>query len=80
MEIKDKLDRDKDLYTIAVMRYKDEFPEIDVYNSFTDEWNISKNYNLKVAIIADAINSHTFIENTKLYKENFIENSKELKL
>ena len=43
MEIKDKLDRDKDLYTIAVMRYKDEFPEIDVYNSFTDEWNISKN-------------------------------------
>ncbi len=80
MEADNKLNRDKDLYTIAVMRYKEEFPNIDIYNSFTDEWNISKNYNLKTVIIADAIKNHNYIEDTKLYKENFIEDSKELKL
>ena len=80
MEVDEKLNRDKDLYTLAVMRYKDEFPDIDVYNSFTDDWNLSKNYNLKVNIIADAIKNHIPIEDTKLYKENFIGNNKELKL
>ena len=80
MEVDNKIEKDKKLYTLAVMRYKEEFPNIDVYNSFTDEWNLSKNYNLKVVIIADAIKNHISIEDTKLYKENFPKNIKELKL
>lgn len=80
MEVDNKLERDKDLYTLAVMRYKEENPNIDVYSSFTDDWNISKNYNLKTTIIADAINNHVLIENTELYKENFVNDNKELKL
>ncbi len=79
MEVDNKLERDKDLYTLAVMRYKDEFPNIDVYSSFSDDWNLSKNYNLKTTIIADAIKNHVPIEKTELYIENFNDNNKDVK-
>ena len=39
---------DKDLYVIAVMRYKEENPDLDMDNLFPMNWNSSDDYHLKV--------------------------------
>ena len=70
--------KDKDLYTIAVLRYKEEHPELDEYNLFPIEWNLSSDYYLKNVIIAQAIKNHVLVENTELYHENFDEKKKTL--
>ena len=67
-----KLEADKQLYTIAVMRYKEENPNLG-NNLFSTEWNISKDYRLKTIIISEAIKNHILVEATDLYKENFID-------
>ena len=64
---------DKDLYTIAVMRYKEAHSDIDADNLFTIEWNLSNDYKLKNIIIAFALQNNCLVEETDLYKENFIE-------
>ena len=68
---------DKDLYTLALLRYKDENPNIDIDNSFTLDWILSKDYKLKTTIIAKAIQKHTLIEDTELYQENFLNKNKQ---
>ena len=62
---------DKDLYTIAVMRYKEENPNLDIHNLFSMEWNLSHNYKLKNNIIAEALEKHVLVEETELYKKSF---------
>ena len=65
----DKNIEDKDLYTIALMRYADEFPD-DV---FPMDWNSCIDYNLKVRILAEAIQKHVKVNETNLYKNEFKE-------
>ena len=65
-----KINIDKELYTIAIMRYKAENPNLN-YNLLSLEWNISQNYRLKSIIVADAIRNHILIEETELYKKNY---------
>ena len=72
MENNIDLSKDKDLYTIAVLRYKEENPNLDPNNLFPIEWNLNKNYKLKNEIIAQALLNHILVEETELYKENFI--------
>jgi hypothetical protein len=67
---------DKDIYTIALMRYKEENPNIDEDNMFTADWVLSKNYKLKTIIIAEAITNHTTVEQTETYKNEFIKKIK----
>ena len=68
---------DKDLYTLALLRYKDENPNIDINNSFTTNWVLSKDYRLKTIIIAKAIKNHVLIEDTELYQEHFLNKNKQ---
>ena len=63
--------QDKDLYTIAVMRYKDENSNIKDEDLFPMDFNISSNYHLKVEIIAEAIQKKILVVDTELYKKNF---------
>ena len=63
--------QDKDLYTLAVLRYKEENPSVDEDNLFTPKWNLSKDYRLKTIIIAKAIQEHVLVEDTTLYQEHF---------
>ncbi len=65
------IEKDKDLYTIAVLRYKEENPNLNFDDMFSMEWNLSKDYHLKTIIIAQAIQNHVLIEDTELYKNNF---------
>ena len=37
---------DKDLYTLAVLRYKEENPNLDLDNLFSSDWNLNKNYSI----------------------------------
>lgn len=62
---------DKDLYTIAVMRYKKEHKELSDNNIFPKEWNLSADYRTKIMIIAEAIKTNALVEDTKLYKKIF---------
>ena len=63
--------RDKDLYTLALLRYKEENPDIDLNMIFSSTWNLNKNYKLKTSIITNAIMNHVMIEDTELYKKHF---------
>ena len=47
--------QDKDLYVIAVMRYKEENPDLTEEELFPYDWNLNSNYHLKIEIIAEAI-------------------------
>jgi len=62
---------DKDLYVLAVMRYKEENPSIDSDLLFPLNWNLSDDYHLKIEIIADAIDKHILIHDTELYRNKF---------
>lgn len=66
---------DKELYTLAVLRYKEENPNLNAYNLFSSDWNLCKDYSLKIKIIAEAIKKHIFVEETELYKEKILEKS-----
>ena len=70
--------QDKDLYVIAVMRYKEENPNIKEEELFPLDWNISNNYHLKTEIIAEAIQNHTLVQNTELYQKKFNNRCKKL--
>lgn len=63
--------KDKDLYTLAVMRYKEENPNIKTEDIFPMDFNISSNYHLKVEIIAEAIQKKILVVDTELYKNYF---------
>lgn len=63
--------QDKDLYTIAVMRYKDENSNVKDEDLFPMDFNISSNYHLKVEIIAEAIQKKILVVDTELYKNYF---------
>ena len=63
--------QDKDLYTLALLRYKEENPNIDFEKMFSIDWNLCKDYKLKTIIIAKAIQNHTLVEDTELYKNHF---------
>ena len=63
---------DKELYTIAVLRYKEENENLNVDNMFSVDWNLCKDYPLKVNIIAEAIQKHILVEETDLYKKVFV--------
>ena len=63
---------DKDLYTLAVLRYKEENPNLDLDNLFSSDWNLNKNYKLKIEIIAEAIQNGITVEETDTYQKVFI--------
>ena len=62
---------DKELYTLASLTYMEKFPGIPLENLFTNEWNISTNYKLKVLIIGEAIKKRIRVEETELYLKSF---------
>ena len=70
--------QDKDLYTIAVLRYKEANSGIKEEILFPFDWNSNSNYHLKVEIIAEAIQNQVLIKDTKLYNEKFSKKCKEL--
>ena len=63
--------QDKDLYTLALLRYKEENPNINPEEMFSIDWNLCKDYKLKTIIIAKAIQNHMLVENTEMYKKHF---------
>ncbi len=69
----EKLEDEKEVYTIALMRYAKEYPDDDIMNSFPVGWNLCKDYSLKTRIIAEAIQKHILVQETELYKNKFID-------
>lgn len=63
--------QDKDLYTLALIRYQEEHPDIDYNDMFSVDWNLNKDYKLKTIIVAKAIKNHTLVEETELYQKHF---------
>lgn len=63
---------DKDIYTLAVLRYKELYPDIDDMDLFSSEWNISNDYKTKTCIIAEALQNHIPVEQTESYQSTFI--------
>ena len=76
--MQDNIDKDKELYVIAVLRYKEEHPELDDLNLFSIDWNLCKDYRLKNIIIATALKEHKRVEETELYQSEIVENAKQL--
>lgn len=74
--MENKIDDDKRLYTLAVLKYKSEHPELKDYNMFSSEWNLNKDYKTKINILAYAIQNHITVEETLDYQEKFIEKVK----
>ena len=66
---------DKELYTIAVLRYKDENPNLSD-DIFSIEWNLCKDYSLKTNIIAEAIQNKVLVEDTETYKKVFVKKNR----
>lgn len=66
---------DKELYTIAVLRYKDENPNLSD-DMFSMEWNLCKDYPLKINIITEAIQNKVLVENTETYKKVFVKKNR----
>lgn len=66
---------DKELYTIAVLRYKDENPNLSD-DMFSIEWNLCKDYPLKTNIIAEAIQNKVLVEDTETYKKVFVKKNR----
>lgn len=71
--------QDKELYVIAVMRYKKTNPDLTDEELFPFDWNLNNNYHLKVEIIAEAIKNGVLIKETDLYKNSFAGRCKVLK-
>ena len=71
--------QDKDLYVIAVMRYKEVNPDLTDEELFPFDWNLSSNYHLRNEIIAEAIVKGVLVNETDLYKNSFAHRCKVLK-
>ena len=71
--------QDKELYVIAVMRYKEINPDLTDEELFPFDWNLNNNYHLKIEIIAEAIKNGVLIKETDLYKNSFAGRCKVLK-
>lgn len=65
---------DKELYVIAVLRYKDENSNLTEEDLFPLDWNNSYDYHLKIEIIAEAIQKGILVKDTELYQQEFIKN------
>ena len=72
--------QDKDLYILALLRYKEENPYVDVEKTFSIEWNLCTDYKLKTIIVAKAIQQHMLIEDTELYEEHFVHPNRKLSI
>lgn len=64
--------QDKDLYVIAVLRYKKENLNLNYDELFPAGWDSSNNYHLKIEIIAEAIKNQVLIKDTDLYQKSFV--------
>ena len=71
--------QDKELYVIAVMRYKETNPNLTDEELFPLDWNLNNNYHLKIEIISEAIRNCVLIKETDLYKNSFAHRCKVLK-
>ena len=67
----DKIANDKILYNLAVLRYKEINSKFDDKELFPSDFYLSKDYHLKVEIIAEAIQKNILVEDTNGYKNNF---------
>ena len=64
-------EEDYNLYIIAELTYKQKY--LNEKDIFPTDWYSSKNYKLKVEIIAEALKKNLKIEETELYQTKFIE-------
>ena len=63
---------DKDLYTLAVIKYRKLNNNKSLDDLFSIKWNTSNDYKLKTIILAEAMSKNIKVEDTELYKDNFI--------
>jgi len=63
---------DYDLYVMSEIAYKDKYKLDSEDELFPDNWYSSKNYKVKIEIIAEAIEKNILIEETDRYKESVI--------
>ena len=56
-----------ELYTLAELKYKRHFDNVNDNILFPSGWYCNKNYQKKIEIICEAIETNTLIVNTKSY-------------
>ena len=56
-----------ELYTLAELKYKRHFDNVNDNILFPSSWYGNKNYQKKIEIICEAIKTNTLIVNTKSY-------------
>lgn len=56
-----------ELYTLAEIKYKKYFNNVNDNELFPSGWYDNKNYQKKIEIICEAIETNTLIVNTKSY-------------
>lgn len=64
--------KDYDLYVLSEIAYKNKHSLEDDETIFPSNWYSSKNYKLKIEIIAEAIEKSILIEETDAYKHALI--------
>ena len=64
---------DYDLYVMSEIAYKDKYKLEDEETLFPDNWYSSKNYKLKIEIIAEALENNQLIKETTKYKEAILQ-------
>ena len=65
---------DYDLYVMSEIAYKNKHKLEDDEELFPDNWYSSKNYRLKIEIIAQALENNQLIKDTSKYKEALLQN------
>ena len=68
--------KDKQLYILAVLKYKKQHSNLTDDILFSKEWTLNDNYHLKTLIIAEAIKNNLLIEETSSYKKIFLNSDK----
>ena len=63
----DMNDKLSELYTLAELKYKRHFDNVNDNILFPSGWYGNKNYQKKIEIICEAIKTNTLIVNTKSY-------------
>ena len=58
-----------ELYTLAELKYKKHFNNLNDNELFPSNWCGNKNYQKKIEIICEAIKTNTLIVNTKSYQD-----------
>ena len=58
-----------ELYTLAELKYKKHFNNLNDNELFPSNWYGNKNYQKKIEIICEAIKTNTLIVNTKSYQD-----------